>query len=112
MKYYSELDAGDLRKKFEKEILKWPNVTTKKMFGCPCYQVNGKLFSFLITKGIVITKLTDAEIDELSNKFKIGPFVAGKMTTKKWARIEIEDLNELKKLFPYVKKSFKNAKES
>jgi predicted DNA-binding protein (MmcQ/YjbR family) len=111
MKYYSEEDAGDIRQTLEKDVLKWPKVTTKKMFGCPCYKVDGKLFSFVVTRGIVITKLSEDELEAFATKHDIGPFVAGKMTTKKWARIEIEKTSELKKIIPYVKKSFENAKK-
>ena len=110
MKYYIEEDMKHIRTVFEDEVLSWPKVTTKKMFGCPCYQVYGKLFSFVVTRGAVITKLNADEVEALKKKFNIGPFKAGKMTTKKWARIDIENTGELKKVIPYVKKSFENAK--
>ena len=38
MKYYNEEKMQNIRSKIEKEILGWPNVTTKKMLGCPCYK--------------------------------------------------------------------------
>jgi hypothetical protein len=47
MKYYSEDQMNDIRMKVEEEILKWEGISTKKMFGCPCYKVNDKLFGFL-----------------------------------------------------------------
>jgi len=55
MKYYSEEDMKDLRRVFEKEVLSWPEVSTKRMFGCPCYQADKRLFAFLVTDGLVIT---------------------------------------------------------
>ena len=47
MRYYDEEKMRNLRQNIEKEILSWPKVTTKKMFGCPCYKFNKKLFAFL-----------------------------------------------------------------
>ena len=47
----------DLRLVFEEKVLKWEQIDTKKMFGCPCYQDNGKLFAFVVTEGIVLTQL-------------------------------------------------------
>ena len=54
MKWYSEEETKELREAFEKEILKWPQVDFKKMFGCPCYLANGKMFAGMVTKGIVL----------------------------------------------------------
>ena len=56
MQYYNEEKMKNLRLKLEKEILSWPNVTTKKMYGCPCYKYKEKLFAFLVTDGVVLTK--------------------------------------------------------
>jgi len=66
MKYYDENKSGDLRRALEKEIMDWPNVSTKKMFGCPSYIVNGKLFALLVTNGVVITKLNEQEKNDLN----------------------------------------------
>ena len=58
MKYYDEEKMHDIRLKIDKEVLSWSNVTTKKMFGCPCYKYKDKLFAFLVTEGVVLTKLS------------------------------------------------------
>lgn len=78
MKYYSEAETKDLRFALEKEILSWPQVSTKKMFGCPCYKVRGSLFAFLVTKGIVITHLEQIDREELSGKYKTSFFKLGR----------------------------------
>ncbi len=52
MQYYSEEETKEIRLAFESEVLNWGRVSFKKMFGCPCYKVNEKLFEFLVTKGI------------------------------------------------------------
>jgi hypothetical protein len=111
MKYYTEEDTKELRLALERRIFKWSNVTTKKMFGCPCYQVNSKLFAFLVTKGIVITQLGETDINELSRMYDTAFFQAGKKIVKKWIKVSIESKN-FDKILPYVKKSYKRAKES
>jgi hypothetical protein len=50
MKYYSEEETKEIRIALETEVLRWSKVTTRKMFGCPCYKVSDKLFVFLATK--------------------------------------------------------------
>jgi len=57
MKYYEEAQMKDVRSTLEEAILAWPHVSTKKMFGCPSYSVKGRLFAFLVTKGVVLTRL-------------------------------------------------------
>lgn len=111
MKYYSEEDSGDFRKALEIEVLEWPKVTTKKMFGCPCYQADTKLFTFIVTNGIVITQLTDDDREEASMKFKTSPFQAGKKTVKAWVQISINHKRELDNIIPFIKKSYHLALE-
>ena len=48
-------------------MLDWPDITPKKMFSHHCYQTNQKLITFIETKGIVITKLSQTE-REVSQK--------------------------------------------
>ena len=108
MKWYIEEETKELRKAFEKEILNWPQVDYKKMFGCPCYLANRKMFAGLITKGIILTKLDDQERDELMKLKEIKPFVAGDRIIKSWIHLEVEP-TELKEIIPYVKKSYDRA---
>ena len=108
IKYYLEEDTRDLRLALEDRVLNWSKVTTKKMFGCPCYQVMGKIFVFLVTKGIVITQLTEVEINDLSEKYDTGFFQAGKKIVKKWIKLSIKP-NDLDKIMSYVRKSYESA---
>jgi hypothetical protein len=108
LKWYIEEETKELRESFEKEVLNWPNVTSKKMFGCPCYLVNGKMFAGMVTKGIVIPRLSTQERNELGRVLEIKPFVAGKRTMKNWVRVDLAP-KELKKIFPYVKKSYERT---
>ena len=94
MKWYIEEETKELREAFEKEILKWPQVDYKEMFGCPCYLANGKMFGGLVTKGIIIPKLNDAEKNKLKKLKEIKPFITGQKIIKSWVHIDLEP-NEL-----------------
>ena len=109
MKYYSEEETKDLRLAFEDIILDWEKVTKKKMFGCPCYKADEKLFTFLVTKGVVITKLDEKEREAITNQFKTAPFQAGQKTVHNWIKIPIESKLDIDKIIPFVKKSYDNA---
>lgn len=108
MKWYIEEETKELRKALEKEILKWPKVDSKKMFGCPCYLANGKMFAGMVTKGIVITKLSCLEIEELNKSQNTKPFSPGGKIIKSWVSIQL-DPKDITDIMPYVKKSFDRA---
>ena len=109
MKYYSEEETKELRVAVENEVLKWDHITTKKMFGCPCYQAKGKLFAFLVTNGVVLTQLQSSVREELSKKFQTSYFQAGRKTVKNWIRLSIKNLEQLESLMPFVRKSYEEA---
>jgi hypothetical protein len=108
LKWYIEEETKGLREAFEAEVLGWPQVDYKKMFGCPCYLINGKMFAGLVTKGIVITKLNDTEKEELNKLRKIKPFEAGDRVIKSWVQLDLES-EDLKQVIPFVKKSYERA---
>ena len=60
MQYYNEEKMHDFRLRLEKEIMSWPGVTTKKMYGCPCYKYKDKLFAFMVTDGVVLMKVSES----------------------------------------------------
>lgn len=109
MKYYSEEETRELRQAFEEQVLNWTGVTRKKMFGCPCYKANEKLFAFLITNGIVITKLQPSDREELASEHQTSYFQAGKKTVKNWVKLPIKNLEQLDAIMPFVKKSYEEA---
>ena len=39
----------------------------------PCYKNNEKLFAFLVTGGVVLTKVSEQEKIKLSKEFEINP---------------------------------------
>jgi len=110
MQYYNEEKMKNLRLKIEKEILSWPNVTTKKMYGCPCYKNKEKLFAFMVTDGIVLTKVNEEDKIKLSKEFTIKPFQATTRTMKNWPQIPVDETSDLQKIIPFIKNSYNQSK--
>ncbi len=108
MKWYSEERTHELRETLEKEILGWYKVAFKKMFGCPCYLANGKMFAGLVTKAVVITKLNEAELKEVKKNFQTKPFTVGGKTMKKWVCLLIDPI-DLKTAMHFIEKSYQRA---
>jgi predicted DNA-binding protein (MmcQ/YjbR family) len=112
MQYYNEEKMQNLRLRIEKEILNWPNVTTKKMYGCPCYKNKEKLFAFLVTGGVVLTKVSEQDKIKLSKEINIKPFQAGKRTMNKWPQIRVDETTDVEKIIPFIKNSYDQSKTS
>jgi len=112
MQYYNEEKMQNLRLKIEKEILSWPNVTTKKMYGCPCYKNKEKLFAFLVTDGVVLTKVSEQDKIQLSEEFTVKPFQAGKRTMNKWPQISVDETTDVEKIIPFIIKSCDQSQTS
>ena len=110
MQYYNEEKMHNIRLRIEKEILNWPDVTTKKMFGCPCYKYKNKLFAFLVTDGLVLTKVSEQDKINLSKDFPIKPFQAATRTMKNWPQIPVDENSDLTTILPFIKKSYNQSK--
>ena len=108
-KTYIEDDAGDLRQIFEEDVLTWPHVTSRRMFGCPAYIANGALFALLVTRGIVLTHLSEVEREALSCVAVVQPFKAGSKTVHRWAQVNIRSIDEIEAVLPYVHISYQSA---
>ena len=111
MQYYNEEKMKNIRLRLEQEILSWPGVTTKKMYGCPCYKYSNKLFAFLVTNGVVLTKASEQDKVKLSKEFIIKPFQAATRTMKGWPQIPIEEASDVQKILSFIKKSYAQAQE-
>jgi len=110
MQYYNEEKMQNLRLKIEKKVLSWPNVITKKMYGCPCYKYKEKLFAFMVTDGVVLTKASEQDKIKLSKEFSIKPFRAATRTIKGWPQIPLDETSDLTKIIPFIKNSYKQSK--
>lgn len=99
----------EIRKSFEEDVLQRPHVRTKRMFGCPSYTVKGRLFSFLVTDGIVFTKLDeDQRVDALSvpgAQF----FEHNQRVVKKWVWIPLNNIEALDTIQAFLDRSYENA---
>ena len=107
MKYYSEVKMADLRLAFEKKILALPNVRTKKMFGCPCYQASGILFAFLVTSGVVITQLEEKKREHVAREGSF--FRAGKKIVRNWLKLSLKNTSDMKRIMRPVRQSYRIA---
>jgi len=106
MIYYIESDAKALRQLVERQVLAWPNVTTRRMFGCPAYLADGKLFAFLVTHGIVITQVRKRDREELEAKYTVEPFKAGEREIERWVQVTLDDLERIDRVMAFVRKSY------
>ena len=77
----------------------------KKMFGCPCYKIDGRLFAFLVTDGLVLTQLEDQDRLKLLDEFRGEPFQAGKKTVHAWVQVPLVSLDQLDDYWPFVRRS-------
>lgn len=111
MQYYNEEKMRNLRLRLEKEVLSWSNVTTKKMYGCPCYKHNDKLFAFLVTNGVVLIKVSEQDKIQLSKEFEVKPFKAGeKRIMYIWPQVSVNTPSDLEKILPFIKNSYNQSK--
>ncbi len=106
MKYYEEELMKPFRLAFEETVFPLPQITTKQMFGCPSYKANGKLFTFLVTNGLVIVKLSQTDREELSRQFQTTPFQSGKNAIEKWPQIPLKTVTDLEQIMPFVQESY------
>lgn len=98
-----------IRDEFEDEILQYPILSTKKMFGCPSYKADEKLFAFLVTDGVVLTRLSEDERADAYNLPGVKSFESDQRVMKKWVQFPIKDKVSLEKVMPWVMKSYQNA---
>ncbi len=109
LKFYSEEKMKAIREEFEAEILQHPHLSTKKMFGCPCYKAGGKLFAFIVTDGVVLTRLSENERAEAYELPGAKSFESDQRMMKKWVQLLVKNRFALKKVMPWVMKSYQNA---
>lgn len=109
MKYYDESRMRDIRKALEANVLRWPNVESKEMMGCLCYFRGKKFFAFLVTNGIVITKLAKEDRSKLSERPGSKPFEMAGRTASSWVQLPLKKPGDLGPLLPYIRRSYEAA---
>ncbi len=109
MEFYNEARDGALREVIEGEVLTWPQVGVRRMFGCPAYVADGRLFAFLVTGGLVITQLRKAERAMLAERYETEPFKVGEREIERWIRVHIPTLNLVDYALHFVRRSYEIA---
>ena len=106
MKHYDEKAMASIRSTFESKVLPWSGVRPKEMMGCLCYFHGKRFFAFLVTGGVVITKLPEAGREELTRKHRGKPFEMAGRTAKTWVQVPVKKPGDLSALMPFVKTSY------
>ena len=106
MKYYDEVKMRPIREALEAEVLTWPDVGPKEMMGCLVYFRGRSFFAFLVTHGLVLTKLADPDRTTLSRRPGAKPFDMAGRTSSKWIQLPVRTPKDLAPLLPYVRKSY------
>ena len=109
MKYYDEERMRRVRATLESDILNWPGVASKEMMGCLCYFRGKRFFAFLITGGVVVTKLAMEDRAALSQTAKSKPFEMAGRTASSWVQCALKGPADLRPLMPYIRKSYDAA---
>jgi hypothetical protein len=105
MKYYDTEKMREIRDELEKEILQWPGVSSREMMGCLCYLHGKNMLAFLVTDGIVISKLSEEDEAALSKSNRRVPFKMGTKSIRKpiW---ELKTQANLRTILLFLKKSY------
>lgn len=111
MKYYDTEKMREIQDELDKEILKWPGVSSREMMGCLCYLQGKNMLAFLVTDGIVISKLSEQEQNDLSKLSKMMDFKMGGKPFRKPAW-ELKTRDNLRTILPFLKKSYQATKSS
>ncbi len=100
MPYYSEEESHELRLKVEGIVLEWPGVSKKMMFGSPAYVIGKTYFAMLVTGGIILTRLTEAEKERLLKEPNVGYFEGHGRVMKKWVHIPVSSPSDYRLICP------------
>lgn len=111
MPYYSEAETHELREHVEKIVLGWPGVAKKMMFGSPAYIIGKTYFAMLVTGGIILTRLTEPEKEQLLKDPRTGYFEGHGRVMKKWVHIPVATPSDIDTYIPYIRSSYEMARE-
>jgi hypothetical protein len=109
-KIYSDAEMGALRELLEEEVMAWPDVAVKKMFGCPGYRRGGELFAFLRDGFVVVRNLPANQAAAFAKRLKGVPFSypspKGEMVMKGWLQLPYADDGDLPKVLPAIQAAY------
>ncbi|SEO53654.1 hypothetical protein SAMN04487948_103129 [Halogranum amylolyticum] len=107
MEKFSE-SFSSLRATFEREVLRWPSVSSHTTFGWPSYLVESELFAVVSDQGVSLTRLPDEDRRRLAATHRVSPFVANGRAVASWTTVAVT-ADDVDALFPAVKKSYESA---
>lgn len=99
-----------VREAFEAKVLLWPGVTRKEMMGCLVYFRGRKFFAFLVTNGLVVTKLTEADRAKLAGSATTKPFRMAGRTSSNWIQVDVRNPSDVTPVLTYVRRSYDAAR--
>jgi len=109
MPYYDKDTMEERKAAFDSAVSGWPGVSEKPMFGSPGYSAFGRMFCFLVTDGIVTTKLPeDVRKDALVGE-KCTVFTGHNKKIRNWLVFPYNSSDDLDSALPYVRKSYEAA---
>ena len=106
---YSESESKELREKFEKIVLQWPDVEKKTLFGSPSYSTRGTSFAMLVTGGFILTQLDEGRKAALLAEPEAEYFFGHGRVMKKWVVVRIRDPAEIERFVPFIEASYAAA---
>jgi len=106
LKFYDDGKMKTVREALEATVLAWPGVARKEMMGCLVYFRGKKFFAFLVTGGLVITKLPDADRAALAKRPGAKPFEMSGRTSSTWVQLPVAKPADVKPLLPHVRTSY------
>jgi hypothetical protein len=109
--YYSEDESHEFRLKVEEIVLGWPGVSKKIMFGSPAYVVGKTYFAMLVTGGIILTRLTEPEKEQLLKEPGVGYFEGHGRVMKKWVHIPVSSPADIETRVPFIRSSYETARD-
>ncbi len=110
LKFYREATMRAVRERLEDEVMSWKGVVRDPMMGVLTYGRGRKFFAFLVTGGLVITKLPEPDREALFRRKGAKPFEMSGRTTKKWVQLPVRKPTDLEPFLPYVRKSYEASK--
>src|SRR3972149_5258347 len=105
LKFYRDATMRAAREALEATVLGWPGVARRGWMGGLVYFRGKRFFAFLVTGGLVITKLPDADRAALAKRRGAKPFAMSGRTSSKWVQLLVAKPADLKPLLPPGRKS-------
>ena len=93
-------------------MMGWGNVEPRRMFGCDCYLVGGRLFAFFQDGGVVV-KVPSLQREELLADARVAPFTPRSGARfGDWLHLRLSGPADAAFALPAVEASYRQAQAS